>query len=89
MNQTPLQRAIDLHEKAFMPWGQAEKLALDEAGIGDAEIDELIGNASHNVVISLLDDEEVREFVRSILVHQYALTPEITGATRLYRGASG
>jgi hypothetical protein len=81
MNQTPLQRAIDLHEKAFMPWGEAEKLALEEDGIGDSEIDELIGNVSNNVVISLLDDEEVREFVRSILVHQYALTPKQSGTT--------
>ena len=75
MNQTPLQRAIDLHEKAFMPWVEAEKLALEEDGIGDSEIDELIGNASSHAIVGLLGDEEVREFVRSILVHQYALTP--------------
>lgn len=66
----PSERAQDLHEKASMPWGQAEKLALEEAGIGDAEIDELIGEASNSVLIGLLDKEDVREFVRSILVHQ-------------------
>lgn len=63
-------RAADLVEKAFMPWDQAEKLALDEIGIGDDEIDELIGEATSHAIIGLLDDEEVREFVRSILVHQ-------------------
>jgi hypothetical protein len=68
----PSERAQDLHEKAFMPWGQAEKLALEESGIGDAEIDELIGNASNTVLIGLLDEEDVREFVRSILIHQPA-----------------
>lgn len=79
----PLNRATDLHEKAAMPWAQAEKLALEEEGIGNTEIDELIGNASSHAIIGLLDDEEVREFVRSILVYHYALKPNTNSATRV------
>jgi hypothetical protein len=80
-NQTPLQRADDLHGKAFMPWEQAEKLALEESGIEDEEIDELIGNCLRSEVVTLLSKEEVRAFVRSILVHQYGLQPNTNSGT--------
>lgn len=68
-----LSRVEELHNKAFMPWREAEHLALSEAGIGNSKIDELIGECSSSPVVTLLDDEEVREFVRSILVHSGSL----------------
>lgn len=73
-----LQRAVDLYEKSGMPWMQAEKLALEEIGIGDAEIDEMIGNASHEstAITGLLSEEELRAFVRSILLYQHAPPPQ-------------
>lgn len=67
-----LARAEELHEKAFMPWNQAEKLALSEVGVDDGQIDELIGNSSPTSLTTLLDPEEVREFVRSVLVYAQA-----------------
>lgn len=68
-----LDRATDLHEKAFMPWREAERLALSEAGIGDADIDELIGEAAPTGLSSyLLTEDDLREFARAVLVHQPA-----------------
>lgn len=64
-----LQRAEDLHEKSGMPWAEAEKLALSEAGIEDRHIDEISGNTDHAIICSLLSKEEVREFTRTILIY--------------------
>lgn len=61
-------RAIDLHEKAGMPWTDAEQLALSEIGADDAAIDELIGE-SGGLDQFLLKPDELRQFARSILVH--------------------
>lgn len=70
---TPLQaRAIALHEKTFMPWDQAAELALSESGIGEAELDELIDEATPTIITTILDKHEVRGFARAILVHQPA-----------------
>lgn len=66
---TLLSRVEELYNKAFMPWREAEHLALSESGIGNSKIDELIGECASSPVVTILDDEEVREFVRSILVH--------------------
>lgn len=63
------QRAIDLHEKAGMPWTQADALALSEAGITDADIDEMIGEHSDTVLVGFVPRDDVRAFVRGILVH--------------------
>ena len=52
-----------------MPWQEAEKLALSEAGIEDRHIDELTGNTDHATICSLLSKEEVREFTRTILIY--------------------
>ncbi len=66
-----LARALELHEKASMPWAAAEELALSEAGIDDAAIDELIGEAGYAGLDSLLTDpDSLRQFARSLLVHQ-------------------
>lgn len=66
-----LSRAIELHEKAGMPWVDAEELALSEAGIDDAILDELIGEAGYSGLESMLTTvDELRRFTRSILVHQ-------------------
>lgn len=71
-----LKRATELHEKGFMPWAEAEELALSEAGIDDAEIDELIGNCGYAGLSSLLTTEdELRTFTRSVLVHQPHIAP--------------
>ena len=61
-------RAIDLHEKAGMPWPDAEQLALSEIGADDAAVDELIGESGGLDQI-LLKPDELRQFTRSILVH--------------------
>ena len=63
-----LDRAIDLHKKAYMPWPDAEQLALSESGIGDDVIDELIGE-SGGVEQLLVTHNDLRQFARSILVH--------------------
>lgn len=77
-------RAIALHEKAFMPWADAEALALSEAGVDDAMLDELIGEAKDSNLLSLLDDEDVRAFVRTMLVHQpAALAPPTSAAPQV------
>jgi len=66
-----LSRAIELHEKAGMPWVDAEELALNEAGIDDAVLDELIGNCAYSGLSSILaGEDELRQFTRSVLVHQ-------------------
>ena len=66
-----LKRAVDLHEKAGMPWVDAEELALSEAGIDDAILDELIGEAGYSGLESMLTTgDELRRFTRSVLVHQ-------------------
>jgi hypothetical protein len=63
-------RAIELHEKAFMPWHDAEQLALKEVGIDDAAIDELIGECASAGVDSLLTEpDDLRQFTRAVLVH--------------------
>lgn len=64
-----LKRAVDLHEMAGMPWAEAEKLALSESGIEDRHIDELTGNTDHATICSLLSEEEIREFTRTILIY--------------------
>lgn len=64
-----LKRAVDLHEKAGMPWAEAEELALSEAGIEDSHIDELTWNTEHATIVTLLSEEEVREFTRTILIY--------------------
>lgn len=67
------QRAIYLHEKAAMPWPDAEELALNEAGIDARAIDELIGECGYAGLASMLcTDDELRRFTRSVLVHQPA-----------------
>lgn len=67
------QRAIDLHEKAAMPWPDAEELALNEVGIDARAIDELIGECGYAGLASMLcTDDELRRFTRSVLVHQPA-----------------
>jgi hypothetical protein len=67
-------RAKDLHEKANMPWHEAERLALSEIGIDDAAVDELIGN-SGGLDSMLCSADELRAFARSVLVHQPATPP--------------
>ena len=65
-----LMRAVELHEKAGMPWVDAEELALREAGIDDRAIDELIGNCAYSGLSSILaDEDELRQFTRAVLVH--------------------
>lgn len=64
-----LKRAVDLHEKAGMPWAEAEELALSEAGIEDNHIDEISGNTDNSIICFLLSKEEVREFTRTILIY--------------------
>lgn len=65
--QTALQnRAIELVEKAGMPWQQAEELALSECGIGAAEIAELQGECTES---DILTGDEIPALIRSVLVH--------------------
>ena len=69
-----LTRAEALHLNTGMPWHQAEELALSEAGIGNAEIDELIGECAGLGMDSLITGEgELRRFARAVLVHGQAL----------------
>ncbi|WP_420102478.1 hypothetical protein [Bosea sp. (in: a-proteobacteria)] len=66
-------RALELHEKGFMPWREAEELALREAGIGDSAIDELIYECSDSGCSPILcSKDELRKFTRAVLVHQPA-----------------
>lgn len=65
-----LKRAEELHLKAGMPWNEAEQLALSEAGIGDPELDELIGECAQLGLDTLLaTEDELRTFARALLVH--------------------
>lgn len=64
-------RAADLHHKAAMPWSDAEALALNEVGIDNRAIDELIGECGYAGLQSMLcSADELRQFTRSVLVHQ-------------------
>lgn len=60
------QRATELVEKSYMPWDEAERLALSEFGITDADIAELKGNCCHSTV---LIGDDIPELIRSVLVH--------------------
>ena len=62
------QRAIYLHEKAAMPWPDAEELALNEAGIDARAIDELIGECGY--ALSKLTSEYVFCSSRSGIITQ-------------------
>ena len=65
--QTSIQkRAIELVEKGFMPWREAEKLALSEFGIGDGDIEELQGECSASVILT---GDEIPGLIRAVLVH--------------------
>lgn len=64
-------RAVELHEKADMPWPDAEELALKEVGIDAAAIDELIGECASSGLDALLTTpDDLRAFARALLVHQ-------------------
>lgn len=68
-----LKRATELHEKGFMPWVEAEELALSEIGIEEAAIDELIREGTYRAVdedFFLTGADEIRSFTRAVLVHQ-------------------
>lgn len=69
------QRAEELVNKAFMPWREAEELALSERGIGSAEIVELQGNCTSSDFIT---GDEIPAFVRSILVHGHHLVGSLS-----------
>jgi hypothetical protein len=82
-----LARAESLHLNTGMPWHQAEEAALSEAGIWDAEIDELIGECADLGMDSLITDkDELRRFARAVLVHGQDLLREkaevVTGRNR-------
>lgn len=75
-------RAIELHEKTSMPWAEAERLALSEAGIDDAAVDELIGECGPSGLKTLLaDPDDLRDYTRSVLVHQPVATPPAVAVT--------
>lgn len=59
-------RATELVEKSLMPWREAEQLALSEFGINNCEIEELQGECSAS---DILIGDEIRELIRSVLVH--------------------
>lgn len=61
-----LQRASDLVEKCQMPWHEAERLALDEAGITEVEIEELQGECQFSTILT---GDEITAYTRAILVH--------------------
>ena len=64
-----LERAEALHEQTGMPWREAHALALEEHGIGQAALDELIGECAPRGVDSLLTTaDDLREFCRAVLV---------------------
>jgi hypothetical protein len=64
------QRAVELNDKAGMPWSDAEKLALSEQGVDDAQLRELIGNcALHGLETLLASPEDLMEYTRAVLVH--------------------
>lgn len=65
-----LDRAEALHLNAGMPWHEAYQLALSEAGINAAELDEIIGECAPMGLNSMLvTEDELREFARALLVH--------------------
>lgn len=67
MMQTAIQqRAIELVEKAGMPWQEAEELALTEFGIEGADIKELQGECSGS---DFLVCDDIPALIRSVLVH--------------------
>jgi hypothetical protein len=63
-------RANDLHDKAAMPWTEAEKLALSEQGIDDAQIEELIHEHASTILVEFTKGwEDLQEYTRALLVH--------------------
>lgn len=71
-----LKRAAELHVKAGMLWPDAEELALSEAGIDAAAIDELIGECASSGLDALLTTpDDLRAFARAVLVHQPHAAP--------------
>lgn len=66
--ESPLvKRTVDLHEKASMPWSQAEELALSEFGFDDEDLHELIGEFEQCLEY-LTDREQIESFARHVLV---------------------
>jgi hypothetical protein len=64
-----LDRAEALHLNTGMRWDEAHRLALSEAGIDDAAIEELCGECAVLGTESLLTGDEIRDFARAVLVH--------------------
>jgi hypothetical protein len=62
-------RVKDLREKCFMPWAEAEALALSEIGIDEDEINKLIETYAPSSV-EACDAGDLRQFVCSILVNR-------------------
>jgi hypothetical protein len=69
-----LKRATELHEKGNLPWSEAEKLALSEFGIDDTQIDEIAGNCANSNLASLLDKDDLREYIRTVIVYSSDLS---------------
>ena len=70
-----LDRAEALHLNAGMPWHEAHRLALSEAGVDDAAIVELVGECAVLGRESLLTGEEICDFARAVLVHGSPMLP--------------
>lgn len=64
------QRATDLHEKADMPWDDADELALRENGLSEDALCDVIadfGLIDHDGV-RLMSDQDIKNLVRHVLV---------------------
>lgn len=64
------QRATDLHEKADMPWDDADELALSEHGLSEDALCDVIadfGLIDHDGV-RLMSDQDIKNLARHVLV---------------------
>lgn len=73
-----LDRAEALYLNTGMNWGESRRLALSEAGIDDAAIEELCGECASLGTETLLTGDEIRDFARAVLVHGSALLKAAT-----------
>jgi hypothetical protein len=64
------QRATDLNKKAFMPWGEADELALSEAGLSEEDLTAVVEDYhyANEDSVFLMNMHDLYEFSRHLLV---------------------
>lgn len=72
LSLTPYQRAKIMQEEG-LEWADAVKDAIEQDGFGNAEIYRICSHSLGSCpLVALIDVDELRDFVRSVLVFQHA-----------------